>query len=39
MQKLMQEDPTFRVNTDEQTGQVVIHGMGELHLEIINDRL
>ena len=35
----MQEDPTFRVNTDEQTGQVVIAGMGELHLEIIVDRL
>jgi elongation factor G len=39
LQKLMQEDPTFRVNTDEQTGQVVIRGMGELHLEIIVDRL
>ncbi|HXE80695.1 MAG TPA: elongation factor G [Vicinamibacterales bacterium] len=39
MQKLMQEDPTFRVSTDEQTGQVVIHGMGELHLDIIVDRL
>jgi elongation factor G len=39
MQKLMQEDPTFRVRTDEQTGQVVIGGMGELHLEIIVDRL
>jgi elongation factor G len=39
MQKLMAEDPTFRVNTDEQTGQVVIRGMGELHLEIIVDRL
>ena len=38
-QKLMQEDPTFRVKTDEQTGQVVIAGMGELHLEIIVDRL
>ncbi len=37
--KLMSEDPTFRVNTDEQTGQVVIAGMGELHLEIIVDRL
>jgi elongation factor G len=37
--KLMAEDPTFRVNTDEQTGQVVIRGMGELHLEIIVDRL
>ena len=39
MQKLMAEDPTFRVNTDDQTGQVVIRGMGELHLEIIVDRL
>ncbi|HEY3161210.1 MAG TPA: elongation factor G [Vicinamibacterales bacterium] len=39
LQKLMAEDPTFRVNTDEQTGQVVIAGMGELHLEIIVDRL
>src|SRR5215210_6164274 len=39
MQKLMAEDPTFRVATDEQTGQVVIAGMGELHLEIIVDRL
>ncbi len=38
-QKLMQEDQTFRVKTDEQTGQVVIAGMGELHLEIIVDRL
>jgi elongation factor G len=39
MAKLMAEDPTFRVATDEQTGQVVIRGMGELHLEIIVDRL
>ncbi|HET9262433.1 MAG TPA: elongation factor G [Vicinamibacterales bacterium] len=39
MQKLMAEDPTFRVKTDQQTGEVVIHGMGELHLEIIVDRL
>ena len=39
LQKLMAEDPTFRVKTDEQTGQVVIAGMGELHLEIIVDRL
>jgi elongation factor G len=39
LQKLMQEDPTFRVKTDDQTGQVVIAGMGELHLEIIVDRL
>src|ERR671912_676348 len=37
--KLMAEDPTLRVKTDEQTGQVVIAGMGELHLEIIVDRL
>ncbi len=37
--KLMAEDPTFRVRTDQQTGQVVIAGMGELHLEIIVDRL
>jgi elongation factor G len=37
--KLMAEDPTFRVETDRQTGQVIIHGMGELHLEIIVDRL
>jgi elongation factor G len=39
LQKLMAEDPTFRVNTDVQTGQVIIRGMGELHLEIIVDRL
>src|SRR4051812_36534480 len=39
LSKLMGEDPTFRVKTDEQTGQVVISGMGELHLEIIVDRL
>ena len=38
-QKLMAEDPTFRVKTDQQTGEVVIAGMGELHLEIIVDRL
>src|SRR5690348_13714953 len=37
--KLMAEDPTFRVKTDQDTGQVVIAGMGELHLEIIVDRL
>lgn len=37
--KLAEEDPTFRVNTNEDTGQTVISGMGELHLEIIIDRL
>ncbi len=37
--KLMAEDPTFRVRSDEETGQTVISGMGELHLEIIVDRL
>ena len=37
--KLAEEDPTFKVNTDEETGQTVIRGMGELHLEIIIDRL
>jgi elongation factor G len=39
LQKLMAEDPTFRVHTEQQTGQTVIAGMGELHLEIIVDRL
>jgi elongation factor G len=39
LQKLMAEDPTFRVKTDQATGEVVISGMGELHLEIIVDRL
>jgi elongation factor G len=39
LQKLMREDPSFRVNTDEETGQTIISGMGELHLEIIVDRL
>ncbi|RMH16255.1 MAG: elongation factor G [Acidobacteria bacterium] len=37
--KLQQEDPTFRVHTDPDTGQTLISGMGELHLEIITDRL
>ena len=37
--KLAEEDPTFRVRTDEETGQTIISGMGELHLEIIVDRL
>jgi len=39
LQKLAEEDPTFRVFTDEETGQTIIAGMGELHLEIIVDRL
>ena len=39
LQKLMAEDPTFRVRTDPQTAQTIIAGMGELHLEIIVDRL
>ncbi len=37
--KLMQEDPTFRMHTDQDTGQTLISGMGELHLEIIVDRM
>jgi elongation factor G len=37
--KIAQEDPSFRLNTDEETGQTIIAGMGELHLEIIVDRL
>jgi elongation factor G len=39
MQKLATEDPSFRVDTDAETGQTIIRGMGELHLEIIVDRL
>ena len=39
LQKLAEEDPTFQVHTDEETGQTIIAGMGELHLEIIIDRL
>ncbi|HEV2523484.1 MAG TPA: elongation factor G [Candidatus Acidoferrales bacterium] len=39
MQKLAQEDPTFRVHSDTDTGQTIISGMGELHLEIIVDRM
>ena len=37
--KLAEEDPTFQVSSDEDTGQTIISGMGELHLEIIVDRL
>jgi elongation factor G len=37
--RLAEEDPTFQVQTDEETGQTLIHGMGELHLEVIVDRL
>ncbi len=39
IQKLVQEDPTLRVNTDPDTGQTILAGMGELHLEIIVDRM
>ncbi len=39
LQRLAEEDPTFRVRTNEETGQTIIAGMGELHLEIIVDRL
>jgi elongation factor G len=39
LQRLAEEDPTFRVHSDEETGQTIIEGMGELHLEIIVDRL
>ena len=39
LQKLIQEDPSLRVRTDEETGQIIISGMGELHLEIIVDRM
>src|SRR5579863_4475528 len=39
LQKLAQEDPSFRVHTDEESGQTIISGMGELHLEIIVDRM
>jgi elongation factor G len=39
LQRLAQEDPSFRVRTDEETGQTIISGMGELHLEIIVDRM
>src|SRR6185369_12345390 len=39
LQRLSEEDPTFRVFTNEETGQTIIAGMGELHLEIIRDRM
>ncbi len=39
LQKLAEEDPTFRIRSDEETGQTIISGMGELHLEIIVDRM
>ncbi|MFA5124981.1 MAG: elongation factor G [Patescibacteria group bacterium] len=39
LSKLAEEDPTFRVHTDEETGQTIISGMGELHLDIIVDRM
>jgi elongation factor G len=39
LQKLSEEDPTFRVHSDEETGQTIISGMGELHLEVLVDRL
>ncbi len=39
LQRLAEEDPTFRVRTDEQTGQLIISGMGELHLEVLVDRM
>ena len=37
--RLAQEDPSFRVNTDEESGQTIISGMGELHLEVLVDRM
>jgi elongation factor G len=39
LQRLAEEDPTFRINVDDETGQTIIRGMGELHLEIIVDRM
>ena len=39
LQRLAQEDPTFKVHTDPDSGQTIISGMGELHLEIIVDRM
>ncbi len=37
--RLAQEDPSFRVNSDEESGQTIISGMGELHLDVIVDRM
>ncbi len=39
LNRLAQEDPSFRVRTDEESGQTIISGMGELHLEILVDRM
>ena len=39
LQRLAEEDPTFRIHTDEETGQTIMSGMGELHLEILTDRM
>src|SRR3546814_2092927 len=39
LSRLAQEDPSFRVKTDEETGQTIMSGMGELHLEILVDRM
>ena len=39
IQRLAEEDPTFRVQSDEETGQTIISGMGELHLEVLVDRM
>ena len=39
LRKLSDEDPTFRIRTDEETAETIISGMGELHLEIIVDRM
>ena len=39
LRKLSEEDPTFRVHSDENSGQTIIEGMGELHLEVIVDRM
>ncbi len=39
LQRLGEEDPTFKIESDEETGQTLIHGMGELHLEVIVDRM